>query len=80
MSEFESRIPEEETGESKEEEPTPQELAAACKGTLDDESCAELEAMEFEEALGFAFTLLIEAGIDNPEEFLAEKGILLAEE
>lgn len=78
MSEFELDVPKEEIAseESKEKEPTTQELVEACKEVLDEETCAELEAMEFDEALGFAFTCLIEAGIDDPEEFLIEKGIL----
>ena len=78
MPEFESEIPKEETtdGESKEQEPTSQELAEVCKDILDEEACVELGSMEFEEALGFAFTCLIEAGINDPEKFLIEKGIL----
>ena len=78
MPEFESKIPKEEITniESKEKEPTSQELAEVCKEILDEKTCAELETMEFEEALGHAFTCLMESGIENPEEFLIEKGIL----
>jgi len=78
MSEFESEIPKEEIAdvEPKEKEPTSRELMEACKEVLDEKTCAELESMEFEEALGFVFTCLMEAGINDPEEFLTEKGIL----
>lgn len=78
MAEFKSEIPAEEVDNKEigEKEPTSQELAETCKEVLDEETCAESEAMEFEEALGFAFTCLIEAGIEDPEEFLIEKGIL----
>lgn len=37
---------------------------------------ADFEEMEFEEALGYSFSLLTEAGIEDPEEFLIEKDIL----
>ena len=77
MPEFESEIPKEEVTQNPEEkEPTPQELAEACKEVLDEETCAELETMEFNEALGYAFTCLMEAGIEDTEEFLIKKGIL----
>ena len=32
--------------------------------------------MPFDEALGYAFTLIIDAGYDDPEAYLKEKGIL----
>lgn len=59
-----------------ENEPTSADLANACRETLTDDDCAELESMEFEEALGYSITLLIEQGIDDPEQFLKEKGII----
>lgn len=78
MPEFSSENIKEEIAdeELKEKEPTSQELAEACREVLDEEICIEIAAMEFEEALEFIFTCLIEAGIDDPEEFLIEKGIL----
>lgn len=78
MSEFESEIPKEKIAskESKEKEPTSQELAETCRNVLEGEICEEFERMEFVEALEYAFTCLIEAGVDDPEEFLIEKGIL----
>lgn len=36
----------------------------------------EICAMPFDEALGYAFTLIIEAGYEDPEAYLKEKGIL----
>ena len=32
--------------------------------------------MESEEAIGYAFTILMEYGIEDPEEFLRDKGVL----
>lgn len=57
------------------EESTPKSLAAACADILPAEDCEELAAMPADEALGYAFTLLIENGID-PESYLRSKGIL----
>lgn len=57
-------------------EPTHEELAHACKEVLSHEDCAELLAMPIDEALGYAFTLLIGSGVEDPEEFLKDKGIL----
>jgi hypothetical protein len=59
-----------------ENEPTLTELVNACREVLTDEDCTELENMEFGEALGYSITLLIEQGIDNPEQFLREKRIV----
>lgn len=39
-------------------------------------SALELGQYDFDEALGLAFTALIENGIDDPETYLKEKGIL----
>lgn len=66
----------EEASEQEKPEPTSKELAEACQEILSEEDCQELAAMDFEEALGYAFTLLIENGIEDPEVFLREKGIL----
>ncbi len=77
MSEFESEAPKEEIEKVNEKEPTCKELAEACKDVLDKKTRTEIEQMDnFEEALGYVFTCLIENGIENPEEFLIEKGIL----
>lgn len=63
--------------ETLKEEPTIQEIADACRGTLDNETCDEIVALEnADEALGLAFTSLIENGIEDPEAFLRAKGIL----
>lgn len=64
--------------ESTKEEPTPQEVADACREALnmDSEVCDEIaEQPTLEDALGLAFTALAEAG-EYPESFLKEKGIL----
>jgi NifB/MoaA-like Fe-S oxidoreductase len=58
------------------DEPTSEEIAEACQKVLAEEDCAEIAGMPQDEALGYAFTLLIENGIDDPETFLKEKGIL----
>jgi len=58
------------------QEPTSAELAEACQEVLTEEDCAEIAGMPFDEALGYAFTLLIENGIEDPEEFLKGKGLL----
>jgi hypothetical protein len=70
--------PEGENPENLEErEPTSQELAEVCAEVLDEETCAEIAAMsDLEEAISYAFAVLIEAGVDDPEQFLIEKGIL----
>lgn len=62
------------------EEPTAAEIADACKDVLDRATCEEIAAMDDEEAIGLVFTALIEAGVDDPEEFLKAKGILLPSE
>ncbi|MDZ7586285.1 MAG: hypothetical protein U0946_00905 [Patescibacteria group bacterium] len=56
-------------------EPTPQELAEACKEVLSEEDCQELAAMDIDEGIGYAFTLLL-AAEEEPEQFLKEKGII----
>lgn len=65
------------TPEYESKDPTPQEVAEACRGTLDEEACEEIGVIDsLEEAISFAFTALIGAGIGDPEVFLIEKGIL----
>lgn len=56
-------------------EPTAQELADVCKEVLSDEDCQELAVLNFDDAIGYAFTLLLENG-EDPDEFLKSKGIL----
>ncbi len=59
-------------------EPTPQGVAEACSDTLDEETCEEIGDIDnLVDAIEFAFTALMEAGIDDPGAFLIEKGILL---
>lgn len=62
--------------EEESKEPTLEELVAACQEVIPAEDSKELLTMDFEEALGYAFTLLIENGVEDPESFLKEKGIL----
>lgn len=57
-------------------EPTVSELSQACSELLSEEDLADLAEMPMDEALGYAFTLLLESGVDDPEGYLAEKGIL----
>lgn len=58
------------------EEPTPAEIAEACREVLDAEVCEEISAMEDGPAgLELAFTALEEVG-KNAEQFLKSKGIL----
>lgn len=53
------------------------DLAEAIKDVLSEEEILDLQDCEnLEEALSLAFTCLIEEGIEDPEEFLREKGIL----
>ena len=64
------------------EEPSAAEIADACKDVLDAETCAEIAGMDMEDedTLGAIFAYLEEAGIEDPEAFLIEKGILLPTE
>lgn len=58
-------------------EPTTAELVQACKERLDAEALEIIgEYDDIDLALGLAFAALIEAGVDDPEIFLIEKGIL----
>lgn len=62
--------------ERTEAEPTLQEVGEALAGAVPEEDVHDLEGMEYEEGLGYAFTLLLENGIEDPEQYLKEKGIL----
>jgi len=57
--------------------PLVEDLAEAVSEVLASSIQREIiDLVEFDEALGFTLTALIEAGIDDPEAFLREKGIL----
>ncbi len=58
------------------QDPVVDRLVAACEGVLSDEDCEDLRAMPADEAIGFAFALLFEPGIEDPEALLKEKGFL----
>lgn len=52
-------------------------LGIALEDLLESEDCAELATTDtIEEALGYAFTLLIENGVEDPEALLVNRGIL----
>lgn len=61
--------------EPNEPEITSTEIASACREVLG-ELADELEYLDIEEAIGLAFTLLIENG-EDPEDFLKKKGLLV---
>lgn len=50
-------------------------LISACSGELPQQDLEDLSSMPLDEAMGYVFTLLTEAGVD-PEEFLKARGIL----
>lgn len=56
---------------------TPLEVSIALGGTLSPEDCEDIAAMDTAgEAVGFAYTLLLENGVEDPDTLLADKGIL----
>lgn len=58
------------------EEPTPADIADACRDVLEPDVCDEIaEQEDFETALGLAFSALLEIG-EDPDEVLKRKGIL----
>ena len=57
-------------------EPSPRDIARACKDTLTPGDCDDIASLPLAQALGYAFTLLIEAGVSDPETYLAAHGIL----
>lgn len=62
-------------------EPTPKEIADACREVVADAGLEDMleeieRSADSEEAIGVAFTVLLEADIEDPEAFLIEKGIL----
>lgn len=56
--------------------PSSQEIADALQGAIENDDYEDVVGMEPEEAIGYAFTLLLEYGVENPEAYLKEKGIL----
>lgn len=52
------------------------EVARACLADVGFEHSQDLAAMPEDEAVGYAFTLLLEIGIDDPEEYLQQAGVL----
>ena len=74
MSEFEPGSTPEQVGSEK--EPTPEDLAEACREVLTEEDCRELASMPLDEGVGYAFTLLLENGVDDPDAFLRDKNII----
>lgn len=66
-----------ENNETPSETPTIAEIADACREVLDEDSCDEIAANDdLEDAISEAYAKLIEAGIDEPADFLREKGII----
>lgn len=57
-------------------EVTIKELCEALVNDVPVKDLHELEGMAIDDGLGYAFTLLLENGIDDPEAYLKEKGIL----
>ena len=57
-------------------ETSPLKVAAACKEILSEEDCQDIAALELQEAIGLAFALLMDNGIDDPESYLKEKDVL----
>ena len=61
--------------EAEKGEPTIEELVEICSGILDKDVLAGLEGLEFDDAIGYAYAALIEAG-EDPDQVLTEKGFL----
>ncbi len=59
-------------------EPTPKEIADACREVLGEEEILAIEEAEDsnDAAIAQAMSYLQDAGIEDPEAFLIEKGIL----
>jgi hypothetical protein len=52
------------------------ELALALSGVLSEEDCGSLSQLDLGDAIGLAFELLLAEGIEDPEAYLIELGIL----
>jgi len=62
--------------EGESQEPTIADIVAVCVEVLGDEVAEDFtEDMEFDDALGYAYTLLIENG-EDPDELFRSKGII----
>ncbi|MCX6809200.1 MAG: hypothetical protein NTZ65_00360 [Candidatus Berkelbacteria bacterium] len=61
--------------EAEKGEPTVAELVEICTGILDEDALAGFEGLELDDAIGYAYAALIEAG-EDPDQFLLEKGFL----
>jgi len=72
MSELE---PNESGVEEESSEPTIEKLISALREVMPDLEESEFEGMDFQDALGEAYGLLMQAG-EDPDSFLAEKGLL----
>ncbi len=57
-------------------EVTSSELALAVADELPEDVCLAISEMDLEDALGFVFGELLGAGVEDPEAYLKEKGIL----
>lgn len=59
---------------------TSAQIAEACKEKIPEEEFEDFKTdiieMEVDEAIGYAFSVLIDYGVDDPEAFLKEKGVL----
>ena len=63
--------------EREQDEPTIAEIVEACREELDEDALVGFEGLEdIGDVVGYAIGALFEAGIENPEDFLREKGIL----
>lgn len=59
-----------------EKTPTIAQVIEACIGTLDDDVLQQLrECDNAPEAIGEAYTALLDAGVEDPDAFLIDKGI-----
>ena len=51
-------------------------LLEALSSMVDSDHLADIQSMPLEEAIGYTFTLLLEQGIEDPEEWLRQHLIL----
>lgn len=60
------------------EEPTAAEIADACRADVDEDTYQSILELDGEEDfIDSVFALLLDSGIQDPEAYLIEKGILL---
>ena len=60
-------------------EPTVEEISKACQELLGAEVAEDFKGLELEEAIGYAYTLLIAGGHD-PDDVFRRRGIIIEEE